>query len=192
MKNKIIFISSALLLTACIVMPQEAYFNRGQPESLLSIASEEVTVGLDGYGGIRQLTDWIDRQSPSRARLVCSSPEICDSAAQILDQYNVPYEQVDGVRNQVSLSFENVEARDCENRFVTNHINPYNLNHTTFGCTMAVNQVQMVTDKNSFTDPKLLDQYDGQKAVQNYDTYISREVIDTNSESFSPASAGSQ
>ncbi len=194
MKKSILSLAAAVLVTsslaACTEIPKTAYFNRGQPESLLSVSSEEVTVSLENAGGARQLTDWIDRQQPARAKLVCASNATCDEAAEILDQFNVPYDQVDGARNQVVLTFEKVEARDCDNRFVSNHINPYNLHHTTFGCSVAVNQVQMVTDKTQFTDPKLLDQYDGQKAVQNYDTYTSRDKIDLDSDQFTRGNVG--
>ena len=194
MKKNILSLTAAILISgsvaACTQIPGNAYFDRGHPEDLLTVSSEEVTVNLDNTGGTRQLTDWIDRQQPARAKLICTSGEMCDQAAEILDQFNVPYDQVDGVRNSVVLSFEKIEARDCQNRFISNHINPYNLNHPTFGCSVAVNQVQMVTDKTQFTDPKLLDQYDGQKAVQNYDTYTSREKLDLNSDQFTSGNVG--
>lgn len=194
MKKNILSLTAAILisgnLAACTEIPGQAYFDRGHPEDLLSISSEEVTVNLDNMGGTRQLTDWIDRQQPARAKLVCASDNTCDQAAEILDQFNVPYDQVDGVSNSVMLTFEKIEARDCESRFISNHINPYNLNHTTFGCATAVNQVQMVTDKTQFTDPKLLDHYDGQKASQNYDTYTSRDRIDLNSDQFTSGNVG--
>lgn len=53
-----------------------------------------------------------------------------------------------------------------------NSINPYNLNHRTFGCSTAVNMVQMVGDKRQFTSPALLDFRDGENAVQDYETYL--------------------
>lgn len=190
MKYSFLLLVALVSTSACTQIPGTAYFERGAPESLLSVSSEEVTVSLENPGGERQLTDWIDRQQPSRAKLYCAAGNTCDNAAEILDQFNIPYDQIDGARNQVVLTFERVEARDCENRYITNHINPYNLNHPTFGCSMAVNQVQMVTDKTQFTDPKLLDQYDGQKATQNYDKYMSRDIIDLNSSEYKSQSAG--
>lgn len=190
MKYSFLLLTALVSATACTEIPGSAYFERGAPESLLSVSSEEVTVSLETPGGERQLTDWIDRQQPSRAKLVCASGETCDRAAEILDQFNVPYDQVGGARDQVVLTFEHIEARDCENRYIDNHTNPYNLNHPTFGCSVAVNQVQMVTDKTQFTDPKLLDQYDAQKASQNYDSYTSRTPVNLNSDNFSSTSAG--
>ena len=194
MKKNILSLAAAVLVTsslvACSEIPRQAYFDRGHPEDLLTVSSEEVTVNLENTGGTRQLTDWIDRQQPARAKLVCTSGATCDKAAEILDQFNVPYQQVDGVRNSVVLTFEKIEARDCDNRYVNNTINPYNLNHPTFGCSVAVNQVQMVTDKTQFTDPKLLDQYDGQKGVQNYDTYTSRDRIDLRSDKYTSGNVG--
>ena len=94
-----------------------------------------------------------------------------------MDQFNIPYEVVEGAKNTVELTFEEIVAKDCNNSFVSNHINPYNLNHTTFGCSTALNQVQMVSDKTQFTNPKLLGSYDGQKAVQNAEAYLAKEKV---------------
>ena len=189
MKKSFLVLSVLLFGASCTQIPGAAYENRGQLEDLLNVTSEEVTVSLEGAGGTRQLTDWIDRQQPSRAKLICSGGAACDSAAEVLDQFNIPYDQSSGARDQVVLTFEKIEARDCESRFISNHHNPYNLNMPTFGCATAVNQVQMVTEKTQFTDPKLLDQYDAQKATQNYDSYTSRDPVDLNSGDFSATSA---
>jgi hypothetical protein len=174
-----------LVVTGCTAIPEQAYFNRGQPESLLTISAEEVKLDLDNLGAIRQLTDWVDRERPTEAKLTCNSEGTCDQAAEVLDQFNVPYEVVDGGRNSVELTFEQVEARDCNHSYISNHINPYNINHTSFGCATAVNQLQMVSDKTQFTDPKLLGAYDAQKAVQNFDTYLSRDAVDLDTDDFS-------
>ena len=55
---------------------------------------------------------------------------------------------------------------------MNNSINPYNLNHPTFGCSIASNMVQMVSDKGQFVSPELTGFGDGNKAVQAYGTYI--------------------
>ena len=178
MKNKALLITVTLVslaLASCTVIKKEAYFNRGQPESLLDVSNEEVAIDLNRRDGFPKLNEAISKQSPSNAYLVCSNSMICSRAEAVLNKAGVRYNKVSGVANSVSLSFTNIVARDCENRFISNHINPYNLNHPTFGCSMAVNQVQMVSDKRQFTDPLVLGPYDGKKAVQNYDTYQSRE-----------------
>ena len=59
-----------------------------------------------------------------------------------------------------------MQARDCENRYIDDTINPYNLNHPTFGCSISVNMVQMVTDKREFTNPSLMDYPDANKMRQ--------------------------
>jgi hypothetical protein len=50
-------------------------------------------------------------------------------------------------------------------------INPYNLNHPTFGCTIASNMVQMVSDKREFTNPGLTGEADGLKTSQRVGFY---------------------
>jgi hypothetical protein len=189
MKKQIILtlslISSLAALASCSEIPKQAYYNRGQPESLLDVASEQVSVDLRQRNGLMQLTDAVNRNKPSSAQLTCSNRMLCERAAEILDQYNVSYRQVNGVANTVTLNYQSIVARDCENRYIDNHINPYNLNHPTFGCSIAVNQVQMVSDKRQFIDPQLLGEYDGSKAAQNYDTYQSREAVVINVQSAS-------
>ncbi len=164
-------------LAACSQIPKQAYYNRGQPESLLSVTSEETTIDLRQRNGLQQLTQAVNKHAPSNAELSCSNQMLCTRAVEILNQYKVPYHQTTGAYNTVTLNYKTVEAKDCENRYIDNHINPYNLNHPTFGCSIAINQVQMVSDKRQFVDPVLLGSYDGEKATQNYDTYLSRQTI---------------
>ena len=127
--------------------------------------------------GLQQLTQLVNTKPPSHAQLTCSNRMMCDRATEILDQYKVSYQKTNGSVNTVTLTYKDIQARDCENRYIDNHINPYNLNYPTFGCSVSVNQVQMVSDKRQFVDPVLLGSYDGEKAVQNYDSYLSRAPI---------------
>jgi hypothetical protein len=73
--------------------------------------------------------------------------------------------------NSVSLVYERVLARDCENRFIDNTINPYNLDHPTRGCSTASNMLQMITDKRQITSPTLLDYSDGSRLERVMDGY---------------------
>lgn len=175
MKKILFSLLSVSTLAACSQIPKQAYYNRGQPESLLNVTSEEVTIDLRQRNGLQQLTQSVNKRQPSSAVVSCNNQMLCSRATEILNQYKVPFQQESGSYNTVTLSYKTIEARDCENRYIDNHINPYNLNHPTFGCSIAVNQVQMVSDKRQFVDPVLLGSYDGEKATQNYDTYLSRE-----------------
>src|SRR5690606_4138081 len=91
---------------------------------------------------------------------------LCQRARRALDQFAVPVTSIPGPENAIALIYERVVARDCENRFIDNHINPYELNHPTYGCTVASNLIQMVSDKRQFTSPALMEEPDGEKAVQ--------------------------
>jgi type IV pilus biogenesis protein CpaD/CtpE len=73
--------------------------------------------------------------------------------------------------NNVTLVYERIQARDCESRYIDNPVNPYNLNHPTFGCSLAVNMVQMVSDKRQFTNPAIMDYPDAFKAGQAMQAY---------------------
>lgn len=163
-----LFLGTLPLLAACSEIPQEAYFNRGTPESLLDMSSESVSVALgSGSGGRDELVGWVNQEQPTRADLACAQGEAaCEQAREVLDQFRVPYQYGDAGRNAVVLYYERVLARDCENRFIDNSVNPYNFNHPTFGCSIAANTVQQVSDKRQFINPALLDFTDGQKSVQ--------------------------
>jgi len=166
-----------LAVQSCSRIPEEAGFTRGQPESLLSVNSESISIDLGQRNAIAQLANYLNNE-PSRAVVTCSNDLVCARAKTILNSYDVAYEVQSGASNSVEVIFDRISARDCDNRFVSNHINPYNLNHTTYGCSTAMNQAMMVRDKRQFIDPLVLGPYDGFKASQNYDSYLSREVND--------------
>ena len=163
---------------SCSQIPQEAAWTRGQPESLLSVNSESVSIDLGQRNAMAQLVNNLNSSNASRAIITCSNTLVCGRAETLLNSYDVPYEMQSGATNSVTLVSDNITARDCDNAFVSNHNNPYNLNHTTYGCSTAMNQAMMVRDKRQFTDPLVLGPYDGFKAAQNYDSYLSREVDD--------------
>ncbi len=163
---------------SCSRIPAETGFTRGQPENLLSVNSESVTVDLNQRNAIAQVVNYSNSEDITRAILTCSNSLLCGRAESVLNQYGVPYEVRSGAVNTVAMISDRIIARDCDNKFVSNHHNPYNLSHRTFGCSMAMNQAMMVRDKRQFTDPMVLGPYDGFKAAQNYDSYLSREVDD--------------
>jgi hypothetical protein len=178
--NKIsvaIFVLLCGLIQSCSQIPAEAGFTRGQPESLLSVNSESISIDLGQRNALAQVVNYLNNE-PSRAVLTCSNNLICSRVETILSSYGIAYEVQSGAGNSVEVVFDKILARDCDNKFVSNHNNPYNLNHPTYGCSTAMNQAMMVRDKRQFTDPLVLGPYDGFKASQNYDSYLSREVDD--------------
>lgn len=172
MKQSLVLIVAVLTAAACSKVPKEAFWNRGQPESLLDVSSEVVNVSLGSPKAIDQLTDWVNQDQPSRAELYCleSSP-MCAEAKGVLEQFGVPVMFVAASDNTVALVYERVLARDCENRFIDNNINPYNMNYPTFGCSVSSNIVQHVSDKQQFVSPALSDSRDAEKTVQVYRRY---------------------
>ncbi len=159
-------------LTACSTVPPGAYFERGTPESLLDVSSEVVNLSVASEEALDELAEWVNQDQPTRAELYCLDTDpYCAAAQEVLDLYGVPTMYVLAADNSVSLVYERVLARDCENRYIDNHINPYHLNHPTFGCSVAANMVQSVSEKHQFVSPNLMDYPDARKAVQNYQTY---------------------
>ncbi len=181
MMKKIIYISTlSVLLFSCSQIPKEAYYTRGQPESLLDVSSEVVNLKIESPSSIQEITGWVNQDQPTRAELNCPDGDaLCGQAQNVLHQFGIPVKYTSNSDSNVVLVYERVLARDCENRYIDNMINPYNLNYPTFGCTDAVNIVQMVSDKRQFTSPPLMDNPDALKAVQAMDSYQQPTKVDT-------------
>ncbi len=159
-------------MSACSIIPNEAYTNRGSPESLLDVSSEIVTVELLSENSINEVADWVEGDQPTRAEIYCVEGDVlCDAAEEIFVVFGVEYEWLPSSSSEINLVYERVLAHDCENRFIDNRINPYNMNHPTFGCSMASNMVQMVSDRRQFVSPSLLDFYDGETAINDVTSY---------------------
>lgn len=172
MRISLTLLSSIALLTSCSDIPRDAFYNHGTPESLLDLSLETVNVGLTSQSSIDELVDWVNKDQPSRAELHCAgNSPLCAQAQNVFSQFSVPVESVASQQNEAVLIYERVMARDCENRFIDNSINPYNMNHPTFGCSTAANMVQMVGDKRQFVSPNLVDFPDAERTRNIYRTY---------------------
>lgn len=173
MKKTSYLATIAVLLSACSQIPDEAYTNRGSPFSLLDASSEVVNVALVSEDSVAEVVQWIDQDQPTQAELYCLDGDpVCMQTLETLEMFRVPVHYVSAADNNLVLIYDRIIARDCDNRYVDNPINPYNLSHKSFGCSLSVNMVQMVGDKRQFTSPALLDFRDGDRAVQDYQTYL--------------------
>jgi hypothetical protein len=172
MKKYFVLLVSSALIVACAKIPNEAYSERGSPESLLDVSSEVVNVELASDGSIDEVRDWIEQDQPSRAVLKCANGDfLCDAAAETLELYGVEYEEQSSDYSEVSLVYERIIARDCDNTYIDNRINPYNLNHPALGCSTASNMVQMVTNRQEFVNPDLLGYVDGRSSQRMMRSY---------------------
>ncbi len=171
-RYSLIIAGSLLALSACSEIPKQAYFNRGDPENLLDLSSEIVSMNLNSQASLSRIAEAVSEDPPSRVELNCPRNEkLCTQARNIFDQHGIPV-QMTGGGSDVAMIYERVVARDCENRYIDNSINPYNLNYPTLGCSITANMVQQVSDKRQFASPNLLDFQDGDKAVQTYRSYL--------------------
>jgi type IV pilus biogenesis protein CpaD/CtpE len=175
MKQHLLTIVATTALMGCATIPPEAYVNRGSPESLLDVSSEVVNLDVSSEQARAELSSWVEEDAPTRAELYCADDvgsSACAEAESIMQLYGIPYQQVSSAEQMAVLIYERVLARDCVNRYIDNAVNPYHLNHPSFGCSTAVNMVQHVTDRRQFIRPNLLDSVDAKKAVQAYDVYM--------------------
>ncbi len=159
-------------LAACSSIPEGAHSERGTPESLLDVSSEIVTVELLGTESVQEIREWAEADQPSRAEIYCMEGDIlCDSVEETLSLYGVEYEWIPSHVSEVNLVYERVIAHDCQHHYIDNRINPYNLNHPAFGCSIASNIVQMVSDRRQFVNPDLLGFYDGKSTMKGVQAY---------------------
>ena len=146
--------------------PLTSYLNRGGPESLLDVSSEVVNLSTNSANDRAQLADWVAKDQPTRAELNCQAGgKSCSEAEKILELSGVPIVTGHGNENSVTLIYERILARDCDQRYVDNRDNFYNSNHKSFGCATAANMVQQVTDKQEFVSPALSDDPSAVRAV---------------------------
>ncbi len=168
-RTLVIVSSLGLMLMGCSTVPRQAFFNRGTPESLLDVSSEVVTVQVASEGAVNEAVSYIEQDQPTRAELYCDQGDTyCNAMEEALKVYGLEYERIASPESTLQLVYERVVARDCEHRYIDNHINPYNLTHPAYGCSLASNMVQMVSDKRQFTNPALMDFQDADKAVRTY------------------------
>jgi hypothetical protein len=153
------------------VIPSTAYYNRGDPENLMDVSVEVVNIPLYSASGLHELNNLVAQDAPARAELGCNlADSYCKQAHNTLGKHGVPV-RFDSNHDGVTLYYERVMARDCENRFVENKNEKHSLPAPTFGCSVTANTVQQVSDKRQFSNPHLLDFQDGQKSVQNVERY---------------------
>ncbi|MEI7669298.1 MAG: hypothetical protein WCJ33_04385 [Pseudomonadota bacterium] len=182
MNRKILYLFCvAVVLTSCTKSPKEAYYNRGQPESLLDLSSEVVNLKIESPASIQVMIDVINKDQPARANLSCvASDPLCKEAKKVLQQFKVKTKYVASEKNNVALLYERTLARDCQNRFIDFTRNYQNINSPTFGCSVAVNTVQMVSNKKQFTNPALMGTSESSKPLQaltNYNTFVKQETV---------------
>jgi hypothetical protein len=147
------------LMTSCGEPPSDrAYSARGTPESLIDRSVEVVTLNTATKQDLGDLSTWIARDLPTRAELNCPTSEAnCREAERMLIKKNVPVVKGVDSAHAVTLVYERIIARDCNPSFRDHRANFYNTNHPGFGCSIAANIVQHVTDKNEFIAPATLD-----------------------------------
>lgn len=147
-----------LALSACQPPSDAAFANRGGAESLLDVSSEVVNLRVYDKKDIAALSDLVAKDRPSSAELFCdASSKDCADAKRVLETGAVAVAVTPSPNNSVSLVYERIVARDCNARYYDAGFSAYNVSQPSFGCAIAANTVQHVTDKRDFINPSLLD-----------------------------------
>lgn len=175
MKNLMIkhgLFACLILLSACD-KPAPEYVGSGNPERLIDLSAETVTLGLNSKRALARLSETVADDKPSSAELGCSLANTrCAQAKEILERHSVPVHFASEKTNNVVLSYGRIVVRDCEQHYVDNMSGSRSFNYPAFGCATVGNMMQMVSDKRQFTDPSLLDLPDAEKARQSYGEYL--------------------
>ncbi len=157
------------VLAGCSVPPDSAFMNRGGPESLLDVSSEVVNLSVAGKQEVSELANWIAHDQPTRAELFCNPlAASCKEAQRILRSKNVETNLNAAPSNTVTLVYERILARDCNQRYIDNGFSTYNVLPPSVGCSLAANMVQQVSDKREFINPSLTDQPSAVGAISAY------------------------
>lgn len=161
-------------LSACDATPPHMTPNPGDPERLIDLSSETVTIGIASKNALTKLSDLVAQDQPASADLACSLKDTrCTQAKEIFDRHGIPVKLVSDKGDSVTLSYQRVVTRDCSTRYGDDMLNQrHSYIHSSLGCAVAGNTVQMVTDKRQFTNPSLLDFSDAEKGVQVYQNYM--------------------
>lgn len=170
---------ATLALSACGNPPTaSSYLDRG-PESLIDVSAEIVNLSITNSSEVKELASWIDRDHPTRAELSCvAGTKQCVDAQKVLELNGVPHAYGTNAENSVTLYYDRILARDCDQRYVDNTHNSYNTNHPHFGCAVSANIVQHATDKQQFVSPNLSDAPSAVRGVNDIKrAYTPREII---------------
>lgn len=162
-------LSLLVALTACNPPPSSAFMNRGGPESLLDVSSEVVNLSVAGRQEVTELGNWIANDQPTRAELFCNPMAAnCKEAQRALQNKHVETNLTASPNNTVTLIYERILARDCNQRYIDNGFSLYNELPPAVGCSLAANMVQQVSDKREFVNPSLAEDPSAVGAVNTY------------------------
>ncbi len=175
-----------LSLAACQSTTTADYANPGDAERQLVYNTQTTAIELTNRDSLDRLRETLAMDTPSGAQLTCVDQDpLCPAAQSALLKAHIPLEvkapseseqdtdkTTEKAESTVMLTYKRLAVRGCENRYIDNSINSANIAQASLGCSIRSNMVQMVTDKQQFVNPALLDYSDGEKAAQNYQTYI--------------------
>lgn len=187
-------VSLLMALTACgSPPPDSAFMNRGGPESLLDVSSEVVNLSVAGRQEVTELGNWVANDQPTRAELFCNPMAAnCKEAQRILQNKRVETNLTASPNNTVTLVYERILARDCNQRYIDNGFSMYNVLAPSVGCSVAANMVQQVSDKREFVNPSLAEDPYATGAISTYrGAYAPKQASDKPKYGVSDSTVGS-
>lgn len=170
-----------MFLASCVQTPPDGYANAGDPERQIMMNTHITTIMLSDRESVVRLKETLKIDPPLRAQLFCpETSTMCIDARKALIHSTIPLEisntppensEEIGASN-VALIYESLATRPCDNKYRDNSLNSNNIAMPQLGCSMRSNTANMVSDKQQFVNPALLDYFDGDRAAKNYQNYV--------------------
>lgn len=184
---KICLFSCVFAVSGCVSDQSKFRQNVGVPEGLIDNSSEVVTIKLTNSDSLSKISSIISRDVPTRAELRCSLGSVkCSKAKAIFASKSIPITMANDTDNGIALFYDRVVVRDCDSRYADNINDGTNsaAHHSSFGCAISANIVQMVSDRKQFTNPALMDLPDAEKGSQSYNQYLKPSTPPSNTTSY--------
>lgn len=154
MKKTIII--AVLYLAACT--SSNNHFDLIEPEKLLAFSHEKISLPLTDSQSLNDIEQFINKDIPSKAEIVCGDEEIlCHNAKKLFREKNIETSQVsatDSVEPYISLLYDRIIAKDCSDEKY-------------FGCANAVNTIQMISSYKQLVKPDLIDPASADHLINN-------------------------
>ncbi len=148
-----------ILMISLLALSTGCTFSRSQTavsiETLLTNSSEVVSFPISDRASVHTIQNWIGDEAPSYATVSCptGNPQ-CAEVTRVLNAQNITVDNAAGASDTVTLSYDHPTARNCPPQ--------------AFGCSVAANSLQMISNYNQILHPAVSDPQDAAQGVKAY------------------------
>jgi hypothetical protein len=140
----------AIFINGCVannsLMNSSSQQSFVKPEALIDISSERVSFSLKDKKSVEEALDWMYKNRPSKVEISCSNSKICGELHNAIKTAKVPHKHLDKNAEIVVFIYNKVVAKDCDKSANGRYV---------FGCSVASNMVNMISDYKQIIDPPL-------------------------------------